>query len=301
METLSPRIDNKMSESEEDIQDTPETLSIGEEMHSIEKHICPVEEGFNRLELVLVNLTEINQVAIDKAMYYILVQLSPEWDAKQLTVFEDLLKNLLVEKRNRSELRIVELCIRGLINGLEVLYPRTITKFLRLVNPLLKYYHQESDSPTQPYFFLRLNKAFNYAGTLAQKKIKKKLRKLDLYKKFEEYSFEPIIKRICSTNARETADSNFAQRECFPENPVVDFSILKSLTYSYPVSLFPKRANKENYFSALNREYFNSLNSDHKRIPTHQTRAEIVFDDELDAVLVFYKKHTIEMTNEFNK
>lgn len=292
MESLTNNQDQKQIDTDTCEQDTPETLSVKEVVKLIERPLCLLQSGFLKLFELSDCLTEISQDFIDKVMYKLLTYLSPEWGIKEIKMFEDLLADLLTKQDTSADLRLLQLVIKGLINALESLYPRSTMKFVKLIDPVLEYYRREPDCQTQPYLFFRLHKAFAYADILSQKKIKKRLKKYHLFIKFEEYSFEKLCKDICVNNDTDTADTNNEKRE----NHIYPcFSLLRKLTYSYPIGLYVNEDRKDEYFKTLDQEYFNALPGENENINKKTGGKVLTFEEEKhQSVLVFNKKANIE-------
>ena len=270
-------------------QSTPDTLSIKEEIKLVQKPLCPLQSGFFKLYELSEILTEVSQYFVDKLVYQLLVFMSPEWHIKDVQLFERLLSDFILEKETK-EANLIEMVIKGLVTGLEHLYPRGTMKFLKLLTPIFSFYEIEKDSSSQVYFFLRLHKAFAYADCLSQKKIKKRLRAHRLYKKFEKFSFETLCKDLCSTNENEQNDTNKEKNE----EIALDFPILKKLTYSYPISLYINEDQKDEFFKILDNEYFNKLSSEAKTDMQQNEPKTITFDENPESIYVFKKDSNID-------
>ena len=81
-------------------------------------------------------------------------------------------------------------------------------------------------------------------------------------------------------------------------NKVKELSVLKKLTYSYPMGLYVNEDNKDDYFNLLNREYFKALPIE-TDISINKSEDKVLrFDDEEDSVLVFDKTANIESKEE---
>lgn len=298
MEPAYPNVDLKPIDTSVLDNNTPDTLSVHEETKLVNKPLAPLQSCFIQIFAMDGEVTESLKSAISKLMHASLALMSPCWDLKKVKMFEELLEDFLSEKKKSGQIEILETAIRALVECLENLYPRATMKFLKLVSPLLAYYHAEPDCPTMQQTFLRLHKAFLYGDCLAQKKIKKKLRKLKLFKKFEGCSLEAISKTICPSENTVVNNTELSDTATVVGG---DIPLLKRITYSFPISLYINEDHKEEYFSVLDKEYFDSLVDKPDPAAADKNGKLLSFDENPSCVLVFHKTKQIGVASELNK